>query len=224
MTGAGLSKLEMTDEQIWQTIQPLVHSLFDQYVPYLVMEKIDIDKLPPERRPDRRTILLNADRPVLGIIEIAPSIGSYLIYTKNLPFLKDQFNYDLVSTVADWSTGLSAKTFSYAGNIAFQFIPPNKIYFETEPTILSPMVVKYAMSHAEDFSTIPASLRHLLLKASLAAFKKVLGTVRSKYQIFETPFGQLSVNIDIKAEGEQEWREVEEELKQIPPPVPVLIG
>lgn len=223
MTGAGLTKLEVSDEQIWQIVFPWVHSLFNQYVPYLVYERLDLRTLPTERRPEPRKILLNAERPVLGIIDIAPNIGSYLPYTRNIPFLGN-FDYNLVNTVAQWSTGLSAKTFSYVGQVAFHFEPPNAIYFETNPDILSPMVVVYAMSHAEDLSTVPHSLNHLLLKASLAAFKKSIGSVRSKYQIFETPFGQLSVNIDIKAEGEQEWREVEEELKQIPPPVPVLIG
>jgi len=223
MTAAGLTKLEMSDEQIWLSIYPWVSSLFNQYVPYLVREQIDTRTLPPERKPTSRQVVLSADRPVLGILDIAPNIGSYVIYTRDIPFMRE-FSYDGVNSIAQWATGLSAKSMSYVGSVYFRFIPPNIVEFESNPDVLSPMIITYAVQHAEDFSTVPASLSHLLLKASLAAFKRILGTARSKYQIFETPFGQLSVNIDIKAEGEQEWREVEEELKQIPPPTPVLIG
>lgn len=225
MTAAGLSKLEVSDEQIWDIVFPWVHGLFNQYVPYVVREIIDWNTVDRNRIIGNRTLLLTSDKAVLGVYEVAPNIGSYVIYTRNMPLMNMSFDFNFVDTISQWATGTSIRSMSYiANNNLWTYEPPNKLVFFTDPATLSPFVVEYALEHAYDLSTIRPSLKHLVLKASLAAFKRSLGNVRSKFQIFETPFGQLNVNIDIKSEGEQEWREVEDELKTLPPPVPVIIG
>jgi len=225
MTAAGLSKLEVSDEQIWDIVFPWVHSLFNQYVPYVVREVIDWRTVDPNRVIGKRTLLLTSDRAVLGVYEVAPNVGTYMIFTRQSSLMNNTFDFNFVDTIAQWATGLTLHSMSYlANNNLWTFEPPNRLVFFTDPASLSPFVVEYAIEHAYDLSTVRPSLKHLVLKAALAAFKRSLGNVRSKFQIFETPFGQLNVNIDIKAEGEQEWREVEEELKSLPPPVPVVIG
>ena len=119
------------------------------------------------------------------------------------------------------SLQVNAGAYTLATNIAWQFVPPNRVLIYN--ALQQNVTIVYIARHASDLTTVNEAFRWTVFKAGLALFKRAIGTARKKYSVFNTPFGQIEIDTQIREEGIQELQQIEEELKSLPVPLPLIM-
>lgn len=214
-TANNLVSLELTDDQIYNiAIKPTL-SMLNQYIP-----AIRLKHFPNIRVGGNNNFVYEfdytIDGKVISVLRVVPSLTLYgllgigvLPAYISLPTLMNMYN--------------SILNQQHFRHLNWQFIPPKTLII-MEPFYFEDVTAVYTAEHEPDLSSVDNTFQWTVYKLALAHAKRALGTARKKYSSFDTPFGQILVDIDIRMEGEEEIKTIEEELKSLTPMIPLIIA
>lgn len=211
-TSNNLVSLELTDDQIYNiAIKPTIIML-NQYIPAIKVTKLDNPKV----IDNSFSYEFDSNEKIISILQVIPdftiqgmsTVGTFPIF----------LNID--SMLNMYQTILKQQHYKH---INWKFIPPRTLVI-LEPIIIGDIGVIYTVEHSPDLSTVDNAFQWTIYKLALAHAKRALGTARKKYTSFDTPFGQILIDIDIRMEGEEEIKQIEEELKSLTPMIPIIVA
>ena len=212
MTAYQLVDLEVSDEQIEEIIKKPLLALLDQYIPAIKIFKPSQNYI----TKGQQGYIINIPDEVVNVLQVLPDFGYGQMQLGIYPVMVSQNEllriYDNIQS--------KMTNYSMFVNITWQFIPPNQLYiFNTTNNV----AVIYLAKHAPDLTTVNEAFRWTVYKAAFAIFKRAIGTARRKFATFNTPFGQIEIDYQLREEGMQELQQIEEELKTLPPPLPLIL-
>ncbi len=212
MTAYQLVDLEISDDQIEEIIKKPLLALLDQYIPAIKIYKPH----PKHILKGTYTCIVNIPDEVVNVLQVLPDIAFGFMQLQTNPMFITQ------NTLLTIYNNIQSKLTNYSTmlNITWQFIPPNQLYVFN---CYSDFAVVYIVKHSPDLTSVNEAFRWTVYKAALAIFKRAIGTARRKYATFNTPFGQIEIDYQLREEGIQELQQIEEELKSLPPPLPVVL-
>lgn len=211
-TSNNLVSLELTDDQIYNiAIKPTIIML-NQYIPAIKVTKLNNPKV----IDNSFSYEFDSNEKIISILQVIPdftiqgmsTVGTFPIF----------LNID--SMLNMYQTILKQQHYKH---INWKFIPPRTLVI-LEPIIIGDIGVIYTVEHSPDLSTVDNAFQWTIYKLALAHAKRALGTARKKYTSFDTPFGQILIDIDIRMEGEEEIKQIEEELKSLTPMIPIIVA
>lgn len=213
-TANNLVSLELTDDQIYNiAIKPTL-SMLNQYIPAIRVKRLS--NIHTGRDNFVYEFDYTTDGKVISVLRVVPSLTLYgLLGVGTIPIF-----INLSTLMNIYNNILNQQHFRH---INWQFIPPKTLVI-MEPFYFDDVSVIYTTEHEPDLSSVDNAFQWTVYKLALAHAKRALGTARKKYSSFDTPFGQILVDIDIRMEGEEEIKTIEEELKSLPPLIPLIVA
>ena len=215
LTANNLVDIELTDEQIINIIKEPLLAMLDQYIPAL-----KVYEPPPELLSNwQSSVTIEIpDENIVSVVKVLPDYVFGLTKYSTVPmFLTIEQALSIYNNLINKTPGYALTT-----TLFWKFYPPNKLSIFN--IVKQAITIIYVVRHSADLSTVPEAFRWTVYKIALALVKKSLGMARRKYATFNTPFGQIDIfSTDLYSEGVQELKEIEEELKTIPPVVPLLL-
>jgi len=178
--------IEITDEDILSYIRNYALREFSRYKPYVYTYFITKDM---KISDDTFRIPLEADHEILSIKKIIPDMSAYMIpgYQINpFPSFDRMPEFHLKNMKAGTQYTMSWYNFS------FEFLPPDRI--RIIPNMLDSFAVRANLIHLPDFSTIPEDWSKIFLDLALANVLEYVASIRSQFQNFSTPFGEIPVS------------------------------
>ncbi|MEM0325329.1 MAG: hypothetical protein QXW35_05485 [Candidatus Aenigmatarchaeota archaeon] len=214
-TANNLVSLELTDDQIYNiAIKPTL-SMLNQYIPAIRLKRFENIRVGGKDNFVYEFDYM-VDGKVISVLRVVPSLTLYgLLGIGVLPAF-----INLPTLMNMYSNILNQQHFRH---LNWQFIPPKTLII-MEPFYFEDATVVYTAEHEPDLSSVDNTFQWTVYKLALAHAKRTLGTARKKYSSFDTPFGQILVDIDIRMEGEEEIKTIEEELKSLTPMIPLIIA
>lgn len=213
-TSNNLVSLELNDNQIYNiAIKPTLIML-NQYIPAIRVKKID------NPRTQGNNFIYefneNEDGKVISVLQVTPDFA-----IQGMSVIGTMPGFITLDSLLNMYQNILKQ--QHYKHINWRFIPPKTLII-LEPLIIGDIAIIYTTEHNPDLSSVDNTFQWTVYKLALAHAKRALGTARKKYSSFDTPFGQLLIDIDIRAEGEDEIRQIEEELKSLTPMIPVIVA
>ena len=213
--GAPVVNIELTDDDIMNIIKKHVLPLYSRYDPlfmyYLLFETTNCI----QQNPTKIYQIKNFPYAILRIDQIIakPNImdwnqsTSVSLYTNDITNLLGA-NYMLQSKL------------EVLAQDTFRFLPPDKIELlksNNSIWIYDDFIAKLGCIH-DNPSTVNPDLYEYLKQLSLAEIMIRLGRIRSKFQSFQTPAGQIDLDAqELKQEGQMLKKEILQDLDRMPP-------
>jgi hypothetical protein len=206
--------IEMSDEDILKEINKKALRKFSKYIPDIGNCVIDPTDLKYRGENNHQfKIFDNDNRPILSIKEaIFNSSELYFFGHSHMGV----FDYEeLPSKLLNYDAARATYNNSVYKKF-YRFIHPNIIRVDI-PKIQHSFKVIYERMHSENYDTIPTQYEDLFLDMALAVLKIKIGTIRSVYTNINTVYGTVELNGEqLKQEGRDEIREIEEKLQTYP--------
>lgn len=133
-----------------------------------------------------------------------------------------QVDYDLFDSL---DRSLLNQGSSRAGQLTFKFQHPNKLAVNERSS--NTLIVKANTLHLEDFSSVAFNEQDILERyAKINIAEKLVG-IRRKYGTFNTPFGEIQLDIETINEiiaGKTEFMESERKAGNLTKRIPLIIA
>jgi len=213
--GAPVLNIELSDDDIMNIIKKHVLPLYSRYDPlityYLLFEQTNCIQCEPTK----------------------------IYQIKNFPYAIMRVDEIIAKpNLIDWNQNISVAL--YSGDITnllgtnymiqsklevlaqdtFRFLPPDKIELIKSSNsiwIYDDFIAKLACIH-DNPSTVNPDLYEYLKQLALAEIMIRLGRIRTKFQSFQTPAGQIDLTAqELLQEGQQLRQQVLQELDRLPP-------
>lgn len=213
--GVPLNLLELTDDDIYNTILEDVLPPMSQYIGKPIWIKINDTNLDPNNNSNQPNMYIIPYPDDIILIDIQyvyyhrDNMGVLGIYQNMLAVLDPR---DTVMTNQFLDMLNSMETVQ-----AFHFIPPNKVYFE-RPLLGSGVILECKAQHT-DLETIPSDIYNEILRPwALAEILENVAAIRKKYRTVSTPFGPIEMNPEELETTAQNLRQtIQEKLDNMPP-------
>ncbi len=213
--GVPTNLLELTDDDIYNTIVEDVLPPMSQYIGKPIWIKIDNNNLEPTTNPNQPNMYLIPYPKDVILIDVQyvyyhrDNMGVLGIYQNMLAVLDPR---DTVMTNQFLDMLNSMETVQ-----AFHFIPPNKIYFE-KPLFGSGVILECKAQHT-DLETIPSDIYNEIVRPwALAEILENVAAIRKKYRTVSSPFGPIEMNPEELETTAQNLRQtIQEKLDNMPP-------
>jgi hypothetical protein len=214
--GALSNALEFTDEEMADIIREHTLPLFSKYNPLIRYYRMTYGENCITENPTYIYQFKNFNYKIMKINNIAP--------TSSVQDLNVMYSQAL-RTTRDSTDFLMNMNYLHMSNIAvaphtWRFMPPDKIEVLRTTDALTfseDFIVEVACMH-NDPTTVSPDLYLLLRDLALADIMIYLGRIRSKFEQFNTPFGEIQTNAQtLLNDGTQLRQQVIENLTNLPP-------
>jgi hypothetical protein len=213
--GAPVLNIELSDDDIMNIIKNHVLPLFSRYDPlimyYLMFEETNCIQFEPTK------IYQIRDFPY-AIMRIDQIIAKPNLIDWNQNISVALYSGDITNLLGT-NYMLQSKTLVLADD-TWTFIPPNKIELiksNNSIWVYDDFIAKLACIH-EDPTTVDPDLYPYLRDLALAEVMIYIGRIRTKFQSFNTPVGQIDMPAqELLQEGQQLKERVLEKLDRLPP-------
>ena len=213
--GAPIISIELNDEQIMDKIKNHVLPIFSRYSPHFVYYMMTENHNCIQYNPTKVYQFKNFPFKIIRIDQI---IAKPSLIDWNQNYATSLYATDITNLLGA-NYALQSKLIVMAQD-TYKFLPPDKIELikaQNAMQFYDDFIVKVACVHQSP-TTIDPDLYDYFRKLSLASIMKMLGTIRSKFQNFATPAGQVQINAEqMRQEGIQMEREAMDALDRIPP-------
>ena len=228
------SPLEISDEEIIDTIKMKSLPTFSKYIPNEIYRKITFNDIIKQED-------LPQDINVFKSIYKIPNVNPPKIREIQDVYYTEDFNDSLIDDAyieASLANAISSQNFYKIGTIyddvelknyidntfitdtTFEFIQPDKVLFRfpKDKNIETAIFILKLNSFHTDINTIPSDMEEEFKDLCLADIMYKVGRIRSKFEQINSPQGPISLNgQELKNEGMQLRREVLDKLEFIPP-------
>lgn len=207
--------LELSDDKIFKEINNKALQMFSKYIPdktgELMINPLDVDTKGDNKH---RYKMIDPDgRDIISITEIIFDSSELFFFGHG--FL-GVFNFEQLPGHLLSSDLARAAYDNSIYKKYYTFRHPNIIEI-SDLDVRKPFKVLYERKHSENYDTIPHQFEDLFLKLAAAVVKIKIGSIRSVFTNINTQYGTVELNgQELKQEGREERREVEEELKKEP--------
>lgn len=210
--------IELDDERILNFLIKEVRRDFSKYHPYertftltesdLINVNSNIFTIPEEKCSE----IIN----VKSVLDDATSVLSGFSASNN------RVDFDLLDSI---DRTMSTQGSSRSGELTFKFQHPNELtVFERSSNTL---VVKVNRLHLADFSTVSYNEQDILERYAKINIAEKLIAIRRKYGSFNTPFGEIQLDLETITEilaSKQEFMESERKAGNLTKRIPFIIA
>ena len=208
-------QIELSDEDILNQIKRHILPFFSRYSPLLRYYLLTEESNCIQYEPTKIYKIKNFPYKIIKIDEIIAK-PNLLDYNQNISTAL--YSGDITNLLGS-NYVLQSKTTVLADD-TYEFISPNKIEMiksSNSVWIYDDFIAKLACVH-DNVSTVDPDMYVYLRDLALAEVMIRLGKIRSKFENFATPVGQIQINSQqLQQEGEQLKRDVIEKLDRMPP-------
>jgi len=213
--GAPALALEYSDEDMVKIIKNHVLPEFSRYIPLMRYYLMREEENCIQENPTKIYEIKNFPYKIIKIDEIISQPGILdMLQTASTAIYSGDITNLLGANYVN-----QAKTTVLADD-TWTFLPPNKIELIKSMNsmwIYDNFIAKFACVH-DDPTTVDPDLYVYLRDLALAEIMLFIGRIRTKYQSFNTPVGQVDMNAqEFIQEGQNLKREVLEKLDRLPP-------
>jgi len=213
--GASVLSIEFSDDDLIKIIKNHVLPEFSRYIPlyryYLLTEEENCI----QHEPTKIYEIKNFPYKIIKIDEIITK-PNLLDYNQNISVAL--YSGDITNLLGT-NYILQSKTLVLADD-TWTFIPPNKIELiksNNSIWVYDDFIAKLACIH-EDPTTVDPDLYPYLRDLALAEIMIYIGRIRTKFQSFNTPIGQIDMPAqELLQEGQQLKERILEKLDRLPP-------
>ena len=216
--------LEYSDDEILNYCRTVTIPEFSKWVPDVKELPLDLsDPSVGTEKPNEFKIVDPDGRPILNVVDVIFDQSNLIM--SGFPILGTMGSDE--DTILDYNLqtfrgGMARKTSMF--NYYYEFIKPNILRITPTPS-KGPILVVYERYHLEDFSTIPPEFTTYFLDLCFADVALWLCRTRSIFRMFNTPFGDIELNIeDLRTEAQDLRSRLLEELKTANPSIIVDSG
>lgn len=179
---------------------------FSKNIPYKTYTMLVPDD-PNVQTGEKNLFIIPADRPIISVLNVYYTLGNVLVTGHPWSFLSSPdlgLQIDFYAAIDLATLGLRNSIFTFT----YDFYYPNKI--RITPPMNRYYAIEYEGEHNSDLSTIPGEWEPVFLKMYLKNVARAIASIRSMYQTFSTPAGEIQLNAEYL---ENLADKIEEELR-----------
>ena len=189
--GFRFTDIEMSHDEIIETIRRDTLYVFSKYFPY--QERIKIDSVNDLVDGYKNRYYLRTENEIINVNRIvgigtygADAIGAYIHPAAMMNLMGDPISYQM-----------SADILSLGHNpITFVYYPPNQIEIAPNYVMSNNYRVILNVVHPSHFGTIPTNLQREFLDLAYYDIAANLYAMRKRFNNMQTSFGALELNLD----------------------------
>jgi hypothetical protein len=213
--GAPVLNIELNDDDILNIIKKHIIPIYSRYDPllmyYLMFEETNCIKNGPTK------IYQIKDFPyaIMRVDDIIPKPG---FTDLNQSLNTALYSGDITNFLG--SNYVNQSKLEVLAQDTYRFLPPDKIELikaNNSTWLYNDFILKLGCVH-DNPSTVNPDMYEYLKQLSLAEIMIRLGRIRTKFQSFQTPAGQIDLTSqELLQEGQQLKKEILQELDRMPP-------
>jgi len=216
--------IEYSDDEILDYCRTVTIPEFSKWVPDTKEYVVDLGSPEVQTEKPNEYKLIDPDgRPILNVVDVV--FDQSALITSGFPVigtLGADEDTVLQYHLQTFRGGMALKTSMF--NYYHEFVKPNILRITPTPPA-RPVLVVYERYHLEDFSTIPPEFATYFLDLCFADVALWLCRTRSIFRTFNTPFGDIELNVeDLRSEAQELRSRLLEELKAANPSIIVDSG
>jgi hypothetical protein len=213
--GAPVLNIELSDDDIMNIIKKHVLPLYSRYDPlimyYLLFEQTNCI----QQEPTKIYQIKNFPYAIMRVDEIIAK-PNLIDWNQNISVAL--YSGDITNLLG--TNYMIQSKLEVLAQDTFRFIPPDKIELiksNNSIWIYDDFIAKLACIH-DNPSTVNPDLYEYLKQLALAEIMIRLGRIRTKFQSFQTPAGQIDLTAqELLQEGQQLRQQILQELDRLPP-------
>ena len=220
--GVPYTFFELDVDQVIQYIRDYTMPYFSQYVPTKVYVYMDHTNLKSDPAGQQSVFEIPYDGTIVTVVDVLQDANRIITGHPITPILSGSV-VDKIIAIQESNVRWKMST---SLNFTWEFVAPNqlKVFASSDMLSAAYFILELEVAHTE-FSTIPGKFERWFTDLALADVMDMLGSIRTKYQDFQTPFGTVQLNGDaLKNEAEQLRSRVLEKLDTLPPNTHVLVS
>lgn len=200
--GASIQILELTPEEIMETVTKVTLPTFSLYYPHFHMIRV---KPKEDAVPGRfNCFYLKTDFEIIGVTKV---LSENYLGNQGLPMAyydSDPINRQMTADIASM----------FFQPLTFDYESPNILSVYPKTLLTGQLEVQLKVVHPSHLGTIPFSLREEFLECALVDVRRALYPIRQRFQQINTTFGNIELFMDKlesanddRKEILQRWRE-----------------
>lgn len=213
--GAYVLDLELSDDEIVNILKEHTLPFFSRYSPLIRYYYMTDEENMIQDNPTRIYQIKNFKYKVIKILEV---IGKPDIMDYNTTISTQVYSGDVTDILAQ--NYITQASSTVLAPDTYQFFPPDKVELIKSNNsfwLSNDFILKLACAH-DDPSTISGDLYNYFRDLATADIMNAVGRIRSKYQSFGSPVGQIDLTSqDLIQEARQLKQETIDKLDRLPP-------
>jgi hypothetical protein len=204
--------IELGDTEIMDNIKTYVLTEFSKWQPLIKSTFLAVQE---GVQTNKYKIMDDEKREILDLVDYVPGVSEGLLYGRPIQSrlrIISPLSVDIIAT--QHLAYEMAKQYSNS-YYKLTFLPPDTIEIIPDPLTVNNTLI-YACKHR--IEDIPFDFENNFLRLSLGYTKIIIGTIRTKYNGLETPFGTIGLDgSEQLSKGEEMWNSEIDKLSKIIP-------